>query len=73
MPGKTIRVSEDTWRRLQARKRNDESFDDVIAREIGEDDPLAGFGAMADVDGFRDAVEATREELDDDLRERAGR
>lgn len=67
--GETIRVSEETWRKPRDRKRGDER--DVIAREIEDDDPLAGFGAMADVEGFREAVAETREELDDDLRERA--
>lgn len=32
-----------------------------------------GFGAMRGVDGFREAVEATRNDLDGDLRERAER
>ena len=39
---KTIRVSEDTWRKLRARKRGDESFEAVIERELEDDDPLAG-------------------------------
>ena len=31
---------------------------------------MKGFGAMAGVEGFRETVEETREELDADLRER---
>jgi hypothetical protein len=34
---------------------------------------MAGFGVMADVEGFREAVEATRDELDAALRGRPGR
>ena len=34
---------------------------------------MKGFGAMSDVDGFREAVETTRDELDADLRERSER
>ena len=32
-------------------------------------DVLAGFGAMSDVDRFREVVEETRDDLDDTLRE----
>jgi len=65
MADKTIRVSEDTWRKLAARKRGTESFDDVIAREL-EDDPLAGFGAWDDAP-IDEAVREVKTELDDDL------
>lgn len=74
MATKTITVTEDAYERLRAHKRDDESFTETILRLTGDDrDVLSGFGAMADVDGFREAVEGTREELDDDLRERADR
>lgn len=73
MSGKTIRVSEETWRKLRARKRGNESFEDVIEREIEDDDPLAGFGAWSDVEGFQEAVEESRDEIDDDLGKRAER
>lgn len=71
---KTIAVTEETYQRLEARKREGESFSDVVLRLTGGDrDFERGFGAMADVEGFRAAVEGTREELDGDLRERSGR
>lgn len=66
MADKTIRVSEDTWRKLKARKRGNESFDDVITRELEEDDPLAGFGVWADTD-IDDAVREVKTEMDEDF------
>jgi len=57
----TVRVSEKTKERLLRRKRNDESFNDVITRLLDEDrDPLAGFGAGNDRDGERLAVTVAR-------------
>lgn len=47
-----IRVSEGTKERLRRRKRNDESFNDVITRLLDDDrDLLAGFGAADDREG----------------------
>ncbi|MFB6176070.1 MAG: antitoxin VapB family protein [Halobaculum sp.] len=71
MATKTLTITEEAYERLRAHKRADESFTDTILRLTGTDhDPMDGFGAMRDVDGFREAVEATREELDTDLRNR---
>lgn len=57
----TVRVSEETKERLRRRKRNDESFNDVITRLLDEDrDLLAGFGAGNDRDGERLAVTVAR-------------
>jgi predicted CopG family antitoxin len=66
MADKTIRVSEETWRRLRARKRGDESFDAVIERELADDDPLAGFGAWSDTT-IDESVREVKAEVDDDL------
>lgn len=66
MGDKTIRVSEGTWRKLRARKRGDESFDDVIRRELEDDDPLAGFGAWRDVP-IDEAVRGVKRELDEEF------
>lgn len=66
MADKTIRVSRETWEKLRARKRGDESFDDVIARELEDDDPLAGFGAWSDVD-IDEAVREVKAEMDEDF------
>jgi len=72
MASKTISLTEEAYNRLREHKREGESFTDVVLRltDRGKD-PLAGFGAMEDVDGFREAVAQTRDDLDEDLRERA--
>jgi hypothetical protein len=33
---------------------------------------MQGFGAMGDVEGFREVVEGSRDDLDGDLRRRTG-
>lgn len=66
MGDKTIRVSERTWEQLEARKRGAESFDDVIRRELHEDDPLAGFGAWSDTE-IDAAVREVKAAVDADL------
>lgn len=66
MADKTIRVSEDTWRKLRARKRGNESFNDVIERELADDDPLAGFGAWSDTT-IDKSVREVKAEMDEDL------
>jgi len=68
MADKTIRVSEKTWRKLRARKRGDESFEEVIERELTDDDPLAGFGAWSDTT-IDESVREVKRELDEDLEE----
>jgi predicted CopG family antitoxin len=60
VPEKTIRVSERTWRKLRDRKRGNESFDTVIAREL-EDDLLAVFGTWDDTDIDEAVREVKRE------------
>jgi predicted CopG family antitoxin len=72
MGSKTISLTEEAYERLREHKQEDESFTDVVLRltDRGED-PLSGFGAMNDVDGFREAVAQTRDDLDEDLRDRA--
>ncbi|MFC5278370.1 antitoxin VapB family protein [Halorubrum rubrum] len=66
MADKTIRVSEETWRKLRARKRGDESFEAVIERELEDDDPLAGFGAWSDTT-IDESVREVKSEMDEDL------
>lgn len=71
MGTKTITITEDAYESLKEHKREDESFTETILRITGgERDVMKGFGAMKDVDGFADAVESSREQLDADLRER---
>jgi len=60
---KTIRVSAETWRPLKDRKREGESFDDVIRRLSS--DRWRGFGALAGVgDGIRRVHRELRDEID---------
>lgn len=74
MGTKSLTITEEAYERLKAHKREGESFTDTILRLTGGDqDLLAGFGAMSDVDGFREAVEESRAELDADLRDRTDR
>jgi predicted CopG family antitoxin len=74
MVTKTLTITEEAYDRLRAHKRADESFTDTILRITDPDrDPMAGFGAMSDVEGFREAVKGTRDRLDDDLRDRRER
>lgn len=74
MATKTITVTEEAWKRLKEHKHEGESFTDTILRLTGSDrDVMKGFGSMSDVDGFRQAVEETRDEFDGDFRERTGR
>lgn len=73
MASKTITVTEEAYERLKAHKREGESFTETLLRLTEETDPMDGFGAMADVEGFRETVEGSGERLDEDLRERADR
>jgi predicted CopG family antitoxin len=66
MADKTIRVSETTWRKLRARKRGNESFEEVIQRELADDDPLAGFGAWSDTT-IDESVKEVKSEMDTDF------
>ncbi|PSP55667.1 hypothetical protein BRC82_03520 [Halobacteriales archaeon QS_1_67_19] len=67
----SLTITDEAYERLKAYKTKEESFTDAILRLTGSDrDVMKGFGAMADVEGFREAVEETRDELDTDLRER---
>jgi predicted CopG family antitoxin len=74
MGTKSLTITDEAYERLKERKREGESFTDVINRLTGSDrDVMTGFGAMQDVEGFREAVAATRDELDEDLRARSDR
>ena len=74
MGTKSLTITDEAYNRLKEHKRKDESFTDAILRLTGnERDAMKGFGMMSDVEGFREAVEQTRDDLDSDLRERDGR
>lgn len=65
MGTKTIRVREEVYERLAARKRPDESFSDLLDRLTDRQTAFeAGFGALQDVD-----FEGALQDLDDRLAE----
>lgn len=66
MGDKDIRISEKTWRMLRARKQGNESFEEVIKRELADGDPLAGFGAWSDTE-IDEAVHEVKDELDEEF------
>jgi predicted CopG family antitoxin len=70
MGTKTIRVSDEIYERLEARKREDESFTDLLERLTEEErDIYAGFGAWSDSDAterMREAHEQLNRDADDD-------
>ncbi len=64
-----IRVSEEVKRRLESRKRGDESFTDVVERLLDRDDDAERFvGKYADVDLLA-GVENARDRIDGEFRE----
>lgn len=64
----TIRVREEVYERLKARKRPDESFSDLLDRLTDrESDFEAGFGALATVD-FERALADLDERFDEAFR-----
>ena len=73
MGTRTIRVCEEVYKRLEARKRQNESFTDLLERLTEEErDIYAGFGALADTDAtekMRETHERLNEEVEDDARE----
>jgi len=68
MPTKTISIKEEAYERLSARKRDDESFSDVILR-LTKDDPNDFSNLIgADVDVSWEVVERDRNRSDADER-----
>lgn len=64
-----IRISEEAKDRLAARKREDESFTDVVLRLTDRDDDVDRFiGKYADID-LSAGVEAVKDRADHDFRE----
>jgi predicted CopG family antitoxin len=71
MASKTISITDEAYDRLKSLQQSDESFTETILRVTDhERDFRAGFGVMSDIEGFAEAVEGAREELDEDFRER---
>ena len=74
MATKTIGVREEVYERLRARKRDDESFTDLIDRLIDESggDWREGFGSLSTdkADSFQDAAAASRKRFNESAAER---
>jgi predicted CopG family antitoxin len=69
MPTDVIRISEEAKDRLTARKREDESYTDVVLRLTDRDDDVDRFiGKYADVD-LAAGVEAVKDRADRDFHE----
>lgn len=67
----TIRVSEEIYERLEARKREGESFTDLLDRLLIEERGIyAGFGAWSNSSGTKKMHEA-HERLNEDVAEDA--
>jgi predicted CopG family antitoxin len=65
----SIRISESTKRKLEALKRDDETFDDLldrlaVSRTEAEVREMAGFGGEGVADGMGDAREDLNESLE---------
>jgi predicted CopG family antitoxin len=68
MADKTIRISEENWRRLEELKEDGDSFDDVVTR-LTTGDRWSGFGALAET-GVAEGMEDAHARLNDELRRR---
>lgn len=66
---KSIRLSEDAYERLEARKREEETFSDVVLRLAGERSLLELAGVLSDeeADAFREAIDERRDRRSDEL------
>lgn len=66
---KSIRLSEDAYKRLAAHKRADETFSDVVLRLAGERSltEIAGILGDEEAEAMREAVEERRERRDETL------
>lgn len=74
MPSTTIRLSEETKRRLDTLKRGDESYETVI-RRLAERDRWAGFGAFeeAEADDAAAGLAEIRADLEEESADRIER
>ncbi|MFB6176786.1 MAG: antitoxin VapB family protein, partial [Halobaculum sp.] len=66
---KSIRLSEEAYDRLAARKRDDETFSEAVLRLAGERSLLDLAGVLDDeeADALRDAVDDRRSRRSDEL------
>jgi predicted CopG family antitoxin len=72
---KSIRLSEEAYERLDAHKREEETFSEVVLRLAGERSllDLAGILSDEEADALRDAVDERRERRAEELEETADR
>ena len=72
---KSIRLSEEAYERLDAHKREEETFSEVILRLAGERSLLELAGILSDeeADALRDAVDERRDRRAEELEETADR
>jgi len=72
---KSIRLSEEAYERLDAHKREEETFSEVVLRLAGERSLLELAGILSDeeADALRDAVDERRERRAEELEETADR
>jgi predicted CopG family antitoxin len=68
----SIRISEETKKKLEARKRAGESFDDLLARLVRTEKDVERMGGFAETD-VEESMEHAREDLNESLDERAAR
>jgi len=72
----SIRISEETKKKLEARKREGESFDDLLdrlARTEKDVKEMAGWLAEEEAEGLSEHVQKKREELNESLEDRKDR
>ena len=66
----SIRISDDTKKRLETLKQDDESFDELLARLSRTDKDVDEMGGFAD-DDIVEGMAKTREELNESFEKRA--
>jgi predicted CopG family antitoxin len=61
----SIRVSDETKRKLSRLKRDDETWDEFLSRLANDEEPInVGAWSDEDADRARDAIERSRESFD---------
>lgn len=65
----SIRISDETKRKLEARKRDDETFDELLDRLARTEKDVEEMAGFAD-EGIEDHMENKRDELNKSLEER---